>query len=101
MNDIRKKFEEKYTDDFLKTCGYKSDFDEYLDNPMIQEEYQIFCKGAESQQPGIDKLQKILEEKKDVLEKISQIDWSHTKESESVKLLLCIEWAEQSCKEIE
>ncbi len=62
MTDIKKKFEEKYTDDFLKTCGFKSEFDEYWDNPMLQEEYQKFRRGYESRQSEIDKLWKALEE---------------------------------------
>ncbi len=98
MSNIKEKFEE-----WAKNEGYLinlKDREGYYEDPIIKALYGGYKAGVESQQSEIDKLQKALEEKKDVLEKISQIDWSHTKESDAVKLLNCIEWAEQSCKEI-
>lgn len=68
----------------------------------LKEKYEEIKELHEScnnyKQMYVDEMAEI-KKKKGTLEKISQIDWSHTKESESVKLLNCITWAEKSLKD--
>ena len=84
MDKIREEFEKKYTVDFLKTCGYKLEFDEYWDNPMIQEEYQIFSRGYKSRDTEIDDYKAASKENADWFDAL-KVDFD--KQQEEIKKL--------------